>query len=78
MIKGLLHHSTGRCYCCTNFEVTSFNKLNDDLPSIDTVPKEVELDIDVLALVMENQILCEGNGRLVAHHQCWWVSFHTG
>ena len=57
---------------------TSFDELNDDLPSINTVPEEVELDVDVLAPVMENRILCEGDGRLVVHHQCWWVSFHTG
>ena len=40
--------------------LTSFDKLDDDLPSIDTVPGEMELDIDVLAPVMENRILCEG------------------
>ena len=56
---------------------TSFDELDDDLPSIDTVPEEVELDIDVLALVMENLILHGGDGGLVVHHQCWWVSFHT-
>ena len=33
---------------------TSFDELDDDLPSIDTVPKKVELDVDVLATVMEN------------------------
>ena len=58
--------------------LTSFNELNDDLPSIDTVTEEVELDVDVLALVVENRILREGDGRLVVHHQCWWVSFQTG
>ena len=57
---------------------TSFDELDDDLPSIDTVPEEVELHIDVLAPIMKNQILCEGDGGLVVHHQCWWVSFHTG
>ena len=57
---------------------TCFDELNDDLPSIDTVPEEVELDVDVLAPIMENQILREGDGGLVVHHQCWWVSFHTG
>ena len=57
---------------------TSFDELNDDLPSIDTVPEEVELHVDVLAPVMENRILREGNSGLVIHHQCWWVSFHTG
>ena len=43
-----------------------------------TVPEEVELDIDVLAPVVENRILCEGDGTLLVYHQCWWVSFHTG
>ena len=33
---------------------TSFDELDDDLPSIDIVPKEVERDIDMLAPVMEN------------------------
>ena len=56
----------------------SFDELDNDLPSIDTVPEEVELDVDVLAPVVENQILCEGDGGLVIHHQCWWVSFRTG
>ena len=41
----------------------SFDELDNDLPSIDTVPEEVELDVDVLAPVVENQILCEGDDR---------------
>ena len=49
---------------------TSFDELDDDLPSIDTVPKEVELNVDVLAPVVENRILREGDGGLVVHHQC--------
>ena len=57
---------------------TSFYELDDDLPSIDTVPEEVELDVDVLAPVVENQILREGDDELVVHHQCWWMSFRTG
>ena len=57
---------------------TSFDELDDDLPSIDTVPEEVKLDVDVLALVVENRILREGDGGLVVHHQCWWVSIQTG
>ena len=57
---------------------TSFDKLNDDLPSIDTVPEEVKLDVDVLVPVMENRILREGDGGLVVRHQCWWMSFHAG
>ena len=56
---------------------TSFDELDDDLPSIDTVPEKVELDVDVLALVVENWILREGDGGLVVHHQCWRVSFHA-
>ena len=45
--------------------LTSFNELDDDLPSIDTVPEEVKLHVDVLAPVMENRILHEGDGGLV-------------
>ena len=44
---------------------TSFDELDDDLSSIDTVPEEVELDVDVLAPVVENWILREGDGGLV-------------
>ena len=43
---------------------TSFDLLDDDMPFIDTVPKEVELDVDVLAPVVENRILREGDGWL--------------
>ena len=57
---------------------TSFDELYDDLPSIDTVPEEVELHVDVFAPVMQSRILCEGHGGLVVHHQYWWVSFRTG
>ena len=57
---------------------TSFDELDDDLPSIDTVPEEVEFDVDVLAPVVQNQIHREGDGGLVVHHQCWWVSFRIG
>ena len=56
---------------------TSFDKLDDDMPSIDTVPEEVELHVDVFTPVVQNQILREGDGGLVVHHQCWWVSFHA-
>ena len=49
---------------------TSFDELNDDLTSIDTVSEEVKLDVDVLAPVVENRILREDDGRLVIHHQC--------
>ena len=56
---------------------TSFDELDDDLSSIDIVPEEVELHVDVLAPIVQNRILREGNGGLVVHHQCWWVSFHT-
>ena len=57
---------------------TSFDELDDDLSSIDTVPEEAELDVDMLAPVMENRILREGEGGLVIHHQCWWVNFSIG
>ena len=43
-----------------------------------TVPEEVELHIDVFGPVVQNWILREGDGGLVIHHQCWWVSFRTG
>ena len=56
---------------------TSFDELDDDLPSIDTVPEEVELHIDMFAPVVQNRILREGYDGLVVHHQCWWVSFRT-
>ena len=36
--------------------LTSFDELDDDLSSIDTVPEEVELDVDVLAPVVVNRI----------------------
>ena len=49
---------------------TSFDELDDDLPSIDTVPEKVELDIDVLAPIVENWILREGDDGLVVHYQC--------
>ena len=57
---------------------TSFDELDDDLPSIDTVPEEIKLDVDVLAPVVENRILHEGDGGLVVHHRCWWMSFLAG
>ena len=56
----------------------SFDELNDDLPSIDTVPEEVELHVDVFTPVVKNRILREGDGGLVVHYQCWWVSFLAG
>jgi len=52
---------------------TSFDELDDDLPSIDAVPEKVELHVDVFAPVMQNRILRKGDGGLVVHHQCWWV-----
>ena len=33
---------------------TSFDELDDDLPSIDTVPEEVELHVDVFTPVVQN------------------------
>ena len=49
---------------------TSFDELDDDLSSIDTVPEKVELHIDVFTPVVQNWILREGDGGLVVHHQC--------
>ena len=57
---------------------SSFDELDDDLPSINTVPEEVELHVDVFTPIVQNRILHEGDGGLVVHHQCWWVSFHAG
>ena len=58
--------------------LTSFDELDDDLPSIDAVPEEVELDVDVLAPVVGDRILSEGDGGLVVNNQCWWTSFLAG
>ena len=44
------------------------DELDDDLPSIDAVPEEVELDVNVLAPVVEDKVLGEGDGGLVVHH----------
>ena len=49
---------------------TSFDELDDDLPSVDTVSEEVELHVDVFAPVVQNRILREDDGRLIVHHQC--------
>ena len=49
---------------------TSFNELDDDLPSIDMVPEKVELYVNVLAPVVEDRLLGEGEGGLVVDHQC--------
>jgi len=49
---------------------TSFNELDDDLPSIDTVPEKVELYVNVLAPVVEDRVLGEGEDGLVVDHQC--------
>ena len=38
----------------------------------------MELDVDVLAPVIEDRVLGEGDGGLVVHHQSWRVSFLTG
>ena len=54
------------------------DKLDDYLPSIDVVPEEVELDVDVLAPIVEDRVLGEGDGGLVVHHQSWRVSFLAG
>ena len=50
-----------------------FDKLDDDLFSIDAVPEEVELDVDVLAPVVKDRILGEGDGGLIVHHQGWLI-----
>ena len=47
---------------------TSFDELDGDLPSINTVPEEVELYVDVFTPVVQNRILCEDDGGLVVHH----------
>jgi hypothetical protein len=47
---------------------TGLDELDDDLPSIDAVPQEVELDVDMLAPVMEDRVLGEGDGGLIVHH----------
>ena len=47
---------------------TSFDELDDDLPSIDMVPEKVELYVNVLAPVVEDRLLGEGESRLVVHH----------
>ena len=57
---------------------SNFDELDDDLPSINTIPEEVKLHVDVFTPVVQNQILREGDGGLVVHHQCWWVRFHAG
>jgi hypothetical protein len=44
------------------------DELEDDLSSIDAIPKEMKLDVDVLG---------EGDGRLIVHHQSWRTSFLT-
>ena len=43
--------------------------LEFDLSSIDAVTNVVKFGVDVLASVMEDQVLCQSNGRLVVHHQ---------
>ena len=47
------------------------NELEDELSSIDAIPKEMKLDVDVLAPVVEDRILGEGDGGLIVHHQSW-------
>ena len=50
---------------------TGLNELEDELSSIDAIPKEMKLDVDVLAPVVEDRILGEGDGGLIVHHQSW-------
>ena len=47
---------------------TSFDELDDNLPSINTVPEQVELYVYVFAPVVQNRILREGDGGMVVHH----------
>jgi hypothetical protein len=48
---------------------TGLDKLDDNLSSIDTIPKKVEFDVDVLAPIVEDRVLGERDGRIVVHHQ---------
>jgi hypothetical protein len=52
-----------------------FNELDDDLAFIDAAPQEVELEVDVLAPIVEHWIVWQCNGRLIVNHQCWRSSF---
>jgi len=45
------------------------DKLDDDLPSINAIPEEMELDVDVFAPVMELRVIGKDDGRLVFHQQ---------
>jgi len=47
------------------------DKLQNNLSSID------KTSVDVIAVVVEDWILCKGDGGLIVHHQGWRVSFLT-
>ena len=53
--------------------LSRFDKLQNNLSSIDTITDEVKTGVDVLAPVVEDWILCMGDGGLIVHHQCRWV-----
>ena len=54
---------------------SGFDKLQNNLSSIDTITDEVKTGVDVLAPVVEDWILCMSDGGLIVHHQCRWASF---
>jgi len=39
---------------------------------------EVKTSVDVVGTVMEDRILCKGDGGLIVHHQGWRTSFLAG
>ena len=51
--------------------------LGEDVRELPTSFDELD-DVREFAPVVQNRILREGDGKLVVHHQCWWVSFHAG
>ena len=55
--------------------LSRFDKLQNNLSSIDTITDEVKTGVDVLAPVVEDWILCMSDGGLIVHHQCRWASF---
>jgi hypothetical protein len=55
--------------------LAGLDELEDDLSFINTITKKVILDVDVLAPIVEDRVLGEGDGGLIVHHQRWWASF---
>lgn len=47
----------------------------EDKSFIDTLTKKVILDVDVLAPIVEDSVLCKGNGGLIVHHRSRSTSF---